>query len=74
MIRSDRPVPGYWYTNGVGHLIQVRAILLLSGRRSRIVLEYINGKREYVAMGDWAGLDLLLHSPGQEHRHQARDI
>ena len=48
-----QPIPGYWYTNIVGQLQQVRVILHEGQRKSRIVLENINGKRQTVDMDGW---------------------
>ena len=74
MLLQHKPVPGYWYTNIAGQLIQVRAVLYGSGERCRIMLEYINGKRECVYMAGWSAMDLVLHSPGRELRNRARDL
>jgi hypothetical protein len=70
---AHQPMPGYWYTNIVGQLQQVR-VVLHEGRRQRyIVLENINGKRQVVDLDGWYRLDLTLHSPGVEHRRQRSD-
>ena len=67
-----QPIPGYWYTNIIGQLQQVRLILHEGQRKSRIVLENINGKRQIVDMDGWYRLDLTLHSPGVERRRRRR--
>lgn len=67
-----KPIPGYWYANISGQLMQVRAVLYEGAAASRTVLEYINGRRETVAIEDWAKLDLSLHSPGAEQRRSRR--
>jgi hypothetical protein len=74
MLLQHKPIPGYWYSNLSGQLIQVRAILYSSGERSHVVLEDIHGKREYVGLARWRGMDLVLHSPVQETRRAARDL
>ncbi len=74
MFLQQKPIPGYWYSNLSGQLIQVRAILYTSGERSHIVLEDIHGKLDYVDLDGWRGLDLVLHSPVIEQQHAARDI
>jgi hypothetical protein len=74
MLLQQRPIPGYWYANIVGQLVQVRAVLYTGDRISRIVLEYINGRRDFVDMDGWLYLDLALHSPGMERRDRARDL
>jgi hypothetical protein len=43
-------------------LIQVRAILYIAGKRCRIVLEDIRGKRSHVGVTGWRDMDLVLHS------------
>ena len=63
MFLQQKPIPGYWYSNFSGQLIQVRAIVYLGGERKRIVLEDISGKREFVDIESWHGMDLVLHSP-----------
>ena len=63
MFLQQKPIPGYWYSNFSGQLIQVRAIVYLAGKRSRIVLEDISGKRESIGIDSWLGMDLVLHSP-----------
>jgi len=72
---QQKPIPGYWYSNFSGQLIQVRAIVYLAGKRSRIVLEDISGKREFVDIESWHGKDLVLHSPVNEQPEEevARD-
>lgn len=65
-----QPMPGYWYTNIVGQLHQVRVVLHEGLRQRRIVLENINGKRQSVDLDGWYRLDLTLHSPGVERRRR----
>ena len=74
MFLQRKPVPGYWYSNVSGQLIQVRAILYSLGRYDRIVLEDISGKRNYVDLESWREMDLMLHSPVIEQQHAARDF
>jgi hypothetical protein len=73
MFLQQRAIPGYWYSNLSGQLLQVRAILYISGKRRRIVLEDIRGKRTYVDASGWRGMDLVLHSPVIEPQHAMRD-
>jgi len=73
MFLQQRPIPGYWYSNLSGQLIQVRAILYIIGKRTRIVLEDIHGKRSYVNVVSWRDMDLVLHSPVVEQQHAMRD-
>ena len=73
MFLQQRPIPGYWYSNLSGQLIQVRAILYIAGKRTRIVLEDIHGKRSSVNVVSWRDMDLVLHSPVLEQQHAMRD-
>lgn len=73
MFLQQRAIPGYWYSNISGQLIQVRAILYISGKRRHIVLEDIHGKRSHIDACDWRGMDLVLHSPVVEQQHAVRD-
>jgi hypothetical protein len=63
MFLQQKPIPGYWYSNFSGQLIQVRALVFAQGRRNRIIIEDINGKRESIDFTLWRGMDLVLHSP-----------
>jgi hypothetical protein len=74
MFLQQKPIPGYWYSNFSGQLIQVRAILYISGKRTRITLEDINGKRSHVDVVSWRDMDLVLHSPVVEQQHAMRDF
>lgn len=75
MFLQHKPIPGYWYSNLSGQLIQVRALVYLSGKCSRIVLEDISGKRESIHYEDWHGMDMVLHSPVLEQSQEAaRDL
>jgi hypothetical protein len=76
MFLQQKPIPGYWYSNFSGQLIQVRAIVYLAGKRRRIVLEDISGKREFIDIESWHGMDLVLHSPVAEQLQEdvIRDI
>ena len=76
MFLQQKPIPGYWYSNLAGQLIQVRAIVFSSGRHSRIILEDISGRRQSVDMSSWRGMDMVLHSPVVDRHHgdAARDF
>ncbi|MGB5605892.1 MAG: hypothetical protein WBN51_05185 [Gammaproteobacteria bacterium] len=74
MYFQQKPIPGYWYSNLAGQLIQVRALVYSAGTQSRVVLEDINGKRDYVELERWRGMDLVLQSPVVEKRNLARDF
>jgi hypothetical protein len=73
MFLQHKPMPGYWYSNLSGQLIQVRAILYTAGKRRRIVLEDIRGRRDHVDPATWQGMEMVLHSPVIEPQQAARD-
>ncbi len=55
------PDPGVWYANHVGQLLQVRTVLYVEKTARRVLLDYINGRRESVSIDGWFGLNLTLH-------------
>lgn len=63
MFLQHKPIPGYWYSNQAGQLIQVRAIVFMGGTGRRVVIEDISGKRQSLDLPSWRELDLVLHSP-----------
>ena len=67
MFLQQKPIPGYWYSNLAGQLIQVRAIVFAAGQRSRIILEDISGNRQSVDLSNWRSMDMVLHSPVVDH-------
>lgn len=69
-----QPIPGYWYTNLVGQLQQVRVVLHDGRRQNRIMLENINGRRQTVDLDGWYRLDLTLHSPGIGRRRRRESM
>ncbi len=78
MFLQQKPIPGYWYSNQSGQLIQVRAIVFTGGRGNRIVIEDISGKRQSLDVPSWRDMDLVLHSPvadreSRNRRHNRTD-
>lgn len=65
-----QPIPGYWYSNIIGHLQQVRVVLYAGARQTRVVIENTSGQRRSVSLADWYRLDLALHSPGTDRRRR----
>ena len=76
MFLQQKPIPGYWYSNQSGQLIQVRAIVFSGGRGNRIVIEDISGKRQSLDVPSWREMDLVLHSPvaDREKRDRRRNL
>jgi hypothetical protein len=66
------PVPGYWYANEFGQLTQVRAVLYQDGEPQRVMVEYINSRRDLFGIDVWSRLGLCLHSPGLQRRRRGR--
>ena len=57
------PIPGYWYSNFDGRLLQVRAILYMEGVARLVVIEDMGGDVTKVPLEDWLHINLTLHSP-----------
>ncbi len=74
MLLQQKPIPGYWYTNIVGQLVQVRALMFRGNQLDLVALEYASGKRDFIDLDGWYYLDLALHSPRIERRDQVRDL
>jgi len=72
MFLQQKPIPGYWYSNQSGQLIQVRAIVFSGGRGNRIVIEDISGKRQSLDVASWRDMDLVLHSPVSDRESRNR--
>ena len=53
MYLQQKPIPGYWYSNLSGQLLQVRALVYTTGQSRSIVLEDIHGKRDHVDTDGW---------------------
>ena len=66
-------MPGYWYSNTIGQLQQVRIVLHEAGQPRRLIIENINGQRHALGIREWSDLDLTLHSPGVECRQRRRN-
>ena len=63
MYNTCNPIPGYWYSNNEGQLLQVRAKRYDKGVLSLIVIEGIDGARTMLDPTKWVDLSLILHSP-----------
>ena len=61
------PIAGYWYSDGIGHLIQVRAITYHDGVQAIVTTEDINGTRCHISPKTWQGLKLIIHSPAERY-------
>lgn len=58
---KQKPVVGNWYMNLSGQLIKVWALGFTSGHISKVVIEYLNGKRRVIGLDEWTAMDLEVH-------------
>lgn len=70
MSAKQKPVIGNWYMNMTGQLIKVWAVGYSTGRASRVVIEYLNGKKKVIGIDDWYSLDLEVHLYRATRRHR----
>lgn len=68
MAVKQEPVPGYYYINLTGQLIKVKALLYVTGRLARVVVEYLDGKMLNIRLDEWNWLDLSVYSEWLETR------
>ncbi len=68
MAVKQEPVPGYYYINLTGQLIKVKALLYVTGRLARVVVEYLDGKMLNIRLDEWNWLDLSVYSAWLETR------
>ena len=68
MAVKQEPVPGYYYINLTGQLIKVKALLYVTGRLARVVVEYLDGKMLNIRLDEWNWLDLSVYSEWLESR------
>lgn len=61
MAIQQKPLISTWYVNLTGQLIKVLALSYSDGKLSRVVIEYINGKRQIIGIDTWYLLDLEMH-------------
>ena len=61
MAIQQKPLISTWYVNLTGQLIKVLALGYSDGQLSRVVIEYINGKRQIIGIDTWYLLDLEMH-------------
>ncbi len=61
MSEDIQPSVGSWYMTATGQLIKVWATAYFSGRRERIAIEYLNGRKRLLSREDWSRLQVELH-------------
>ena len=62
MAVRQRPVPGLYYINLTGQLIKVRALVYSAGVLTRVVVEYLDGRRARLPLDEWNWLELDRYS------------
>ncbi len=68
MAQNIKPEVGNWYMNVTGQLIKVWALAYHETRPCSVVIEYLNGEKRIVSIGDWNRLDLEIHLNRAAHR------
>ncbi len=68
MAQNIKPEVGNWYMNVTGQLIKVWAVAYHETRLCSVVIEYLNGEKRIVSIGDWNRLDLEIHLNRAAHR------
>ncbi len=58
MSLTDDPVVGNWYTTRDGALLRVRLAVYRHEYLSALLLEYLDGRRQIIAIDDWYCLEL----------------
>lgn len=61
MAIKTKAIINNWYVNLTGQLIKVVALGYSEGQLSKVVIEYINGKRQIIGIDTWNLLDLEMH-------------
>ena len=61
MSNRKLPVIGSWYMTATGQLIKVWASCFQGSDTSRVVIEYLNGRRLVLEASEWDALDVEIH-------------
>ena len=72
MAIQQEPVPGNYYINLTGQLIRVMMIVYSEGNPTRVMIEYLDGRRMGIDISEWCWLDLSVY-PDWLNRHNERD-
>lgn len=68
MAQNIKPEIGNWYMNMRGQLIKVWALGFDGESLANVVIEYLNGEKRILSIGDWSQLDLEIHLNRAAHR------
>ncbi|MFP3873866.1 MAG: hypothetical protein ACLFQT_03540 [Thiohalophilus sp.] len=69
MAIAEDPVVGNWYTNRNGELLRLRLAVYRHEYLSALLLEYLDGHREIISLGDWYALELHRDMISITQRH-----
>ena len=58
MAIRQNPVVGNWYVNLTGQLLKICAVSYDSGKISKVVIEFLSGKKLILELEKWHLLDL----------------
>ncbi len=70
---QQKPVVGSWYVNLTGQLLKVRAVSYSASMLSKVVVEYLGGRRLIVSAEQWALLDLEVNLEKAARRSQVEE-
>ena len=57
----NEPTIGAWYVNATGKLMKVKMMIYRQGKPTGVMIEYLDGVRNVVGMGEWTCLELNHH-------------
>lgn len=67
-VDHNDPRVGSWYMTSAGQLIKVWAMAYFDGRRERIAIEYLNGRKRLLNRQEWSRLEVELHLYNESSR------
>ena len=74
MATKLEPVPGCYYINLNDQLIKVTALLYQEGSLSCVIIEFLNGMRERIAIEAWRYMDLYAYPDWLAERRGKIDL
>lgn len=60
----NEPTIGAWYVNATGKLMKVKMMVYQQGKPSAVMIEYLDGSRQVIGIGEWTCLELNKHLTG----------
>ena len=74
MAIQQKPIPGNYYINLTGQLIRVMMLVYSEGKPSRVMIEYLDGRRMGIDISEWSWLDLSEYPDWLSRRSQSSDL